>query len=133
MTLKQPESMDEIIYFTNRSLDGGKGNAKVWVFKQDCPKCGKALMGKPIGPNGKVKIRAKEYECPECKHALEKVEYEESLVANAEYECPSCGKSGETQGPFKRKNIEGVQTLRLQCQSCQGNIDITKKMKEKKR
>jgi hypothetical protein len=28
--------------------------------------------------------------------------------------------------------IEGVLTLRIQCEKCKENIDITKKMKEKK-
>ena len=48
MALKQPESMDECFYFTNRTLEEGKGRATAWVFKPDCPKCGKAKMGKPI-------------------------------------------------------------------------------------
>lgn len=130
MTLKQPTSMEELVYFTNRSVDNGK--AKVWVFKKDCPKC-HALMGKPKNSKGKVMTRAKEYVCYKCGHSEEKKDYEDSLIANAEYICSGCGHKGEAEIPFKRKNIEGVQTLRFQCEKCGFNIDITKKMKEKKR
>ncbi|MCP3685905.1 MAG: hypothetical protein GY861_24930 [bacterium] len=129
--MKKPESMDECIYFTQRDIDGGE--AMVWVFKQECPKCKKAIMGKPIGDNGKVKVRAKEYVCPECGYTVEKQEYEEGLTACAEYTCPKCKNQGELQVPFKRKNIDGVLTLRLQCEKCECNLDITKKMKEKKK
>lgn len=132
MPLKQPESMDECVYFTQRSLDGEKGSVKVWVFKAACPKCKKAIMGKPRGKNGKVQVRAKEYVCPSCSYTVEKQAYEESLTANAEYTCPACGSSGEAQAPFKRKNIEGIPTLRFQCSKCKANIDVTKKLKEKK-
>ena len=72
MALKQPESMDECIYFTQRSLDGDKGSVRVWVFKQGCPKCRKAIMGKPRDKNGKVRVRAKVYVCPGCGYTLEK-------------------------------------------------------------
>ncbi len=127
--LKKPESMDECVYFTQRDI--GKGEATVWVQRQKCPKCGKALMGKPRDSRGKVKTRAGEYVCPSCKYAVEKQAYEDSLTASAEYKCPSCGSEGEAQIPFKRKNIEGIPTLRFQCSKCKNNIDITKKMKEK--
>jgi predicted RNA-binding Zn-ribbon protein involved in translation (DUF1610 family) len=132
MALKQPESMDECVYFTNRSLDGGRGSVKVWVFKQTCPKCKKAVMGKPRDSKGKVKTRAEEYACPGCGYTVEKQAYEDSLTANAEYACPGCGSSGEAQIAFKRKNIGGVPTLRITCQKCSANIDVTKKMKGKK-
>ncbi len=132
MALKQPESMDELVYFTNRTLDGGKGSVRVWVFKATCTKCKKAIMGKPRGSNGKVKTRATEYVCPACNYTVEKVAYESSLTANADYTCPACKSNAESQAPFKRKSIEGVQTLRFNCAKCGANIDVTKKMKEKK-
>ncbi len=132
MALKQPESMDECVYFTNRTLGDGKGSVKVWVFKQACPKCKKAIMGKPRDSKGKVKTRAAEYVCPACGHSVEKQAYEDSLTANADYTCPACGSAGEAQIPFRRKNIEGIPTLRFQCAKCKANIDVTKKMKEKK-
>lgn len=132
MSLRQPESMDECVYFTQRSLAGGKGSVKVWVFRQTCPKCRKEMMGKPKDKKGKVLVRAKEYACPSCGHRVEKQAYEDSLTANAEYGCPSCGNGGESQIPFKRKNVEGVPTLCFACGKCGANIDVTKKMKEKK-
>lgn len=127
MPLEMPNSMSECIYFTNRKL-GEKGNAICWVAKQDCPKCKKAKMGKPV-EKGKVKIRAKEYVCPACNYTAEKTAYEETLTASIQYTCPACQKQGEAQIPFKRKKVEGVDTLRAKCQFCSANIDITKKMK----
>ena len=99
MTLRQPESMDECVYFTRRSLEGGKGSVMMWVFRQTCPKCKKAVMSKPRGSNGKVKTRAKEYVCPSCGNVVELQAYEDSLTANAEYKCPSCRSGGEAQIP----------------------------------
>ena len=127
MTLQEPKSMEECIYFTNRTI--GNGKARAWVLRQKCPKCGKALMGKPRDKKGKVLIRAKEFVCPACGHTVEKQEYEESLTANIVYVCPSCRFSGQTQVPYKRKKIDGVDTLRIKCAECGCNIDITKKMK----
>ena len=98
-----------------------------------CPECGKGLMGKPVKDDGKVKIRAKEYVCPECSHSIEKKEYEESLQANVEYTCPECKHKGQTQVPYKRKSIKGVKTIRANCEKCNANIDITKKMKVPKK
>ncbi|MBW3015510.1 hypothetical protein KY330_03750 [Candidatus Woesearchaeota archaeon] len=127
-----PSSMEDLIYFTNRKL--GDGNIKVWVYKQKCPKCGKGLMGKPVDEKtGKVKIRAKDYVCSKCGHTVEKKEYEETLSAEAVYLCPNCKKKGESVVSYKRKSIGGVQTLRVPCQHCGYNIDVTKKMKEKKK
>ena len=131
MALEVPESMDELVYFTNRSLDSGK--VMLWIRRQDCPSCGKAKMGKPVGKDGKVKIRAKEYVCPGCGYTVEKSAYEETLPAEALYTCPSCGKKGEHSGPFKWKSIQGVKTYQFQCEHCGGNIDVTKKMKKPKK
>jgi ssDNA-binding Zn-finger/Zn-ribbon topoisomerase 1 len=131
MALQIPESMDELVYFTNRSIESGK--AMVWVPRQQCPKCKKALMGKPADDEGHVKIRAKEYTCPACKYTVEKAEYEEGLTAYVMYTCPTCGFKGEYIGPFKRKKIEGTDTFRFQCSKCKANIDVTKKMKDKKK
>lgn len=138
MPLKEPQSMDECVYFTNRSINSG--TVKAWVFKELCPKCGKALMGKSRDEKtGKVKIRADEYTCPECSYTIEKEEYESSLIANVKYICPYCHNQGELQLPFKRKKEkrfneeagkkETVESLRFQCQKCNKDIDITKKMK----
>lgn len=126
MALKEPESMDDCIYFTKRTI--GYGKAKAWVFKENCPKCKKALMGKPV-EKGKVKIRAKEYVCPNCSNSVEKKAYEESLTCNVQYVCPSCSYRGETQTQYKRKNIHGVPTIQVECDKCHAKINITKKMK----
>ncbi len=45
MALRQPESMDEVIYFTRRVI--GNGKAVAWVYRKDCPECG-AKMGNPV-------------------------------------------------------------------------------------
>ena len=138
MSLKEPTSIDECIYFTQRSI--GEGKVKAWVCKEKCPKCGKALMGKPKDEKtGKPKIRAKEYQCPECKYIAEKDEYESTLKAQIKYTCPYCICDGEIEIPFKRKKVqrfnedrgkkETVEAIRFQCSKCKRDIDITKKMK----
>lgn len=129
MALKQPESMDELVYFTKRQI--GDGRAKAWVFKELCDKCGKAMMGKPVdAKTGKVKVRAKEYVCPECGNTVEKKEYEEGLMANVDYVCPACKYEGEIQIPFKRKKVKGTDALVFKCEKCGEKIAITKKMKK---
>ena len=85
MALREPQSMNECIYFTNRSIDDGQVTA--WVYRKDCPKCKKAKMGKPV-VKGKVKTRAEEYECPACKYREGKLEHEESLQLEARYTFP---------------------------------------------
>ena len=128
MPLKQPESVDECVYFTRRTID--KGHVMCWVFKEKCPKCGKALMSKPKGEDGKVKIRAKEYVCSECGHTVEKQEYEDTLTANVVYTCPFCAYQGEIQIPFKRKTYLGAKALVFECAKCKQKIAVTKKLKE---
>ena len=135
MALKQPASMDECVYFTRRL----KPAVVAWVLKGMCPKCKKALMGKPRGPNGKVKIRAKEYICPACSFTMGKQEHEDTLTANITYTCPKCSLSGEIQIPYKRKKVklfdeeEGkekmAEALQFLCAKCKEKINVTKKMK----
>ncbi len=134
--MKEPTSTGECIYFTNRILESGK--LKAWVFKEKCPKCGKGLMGKPV-VKGKVKIRAKEYICPECNYTVDKDEYEPTLTINIKYTCPHCSHEGEISLPFKRKKFsrlneetgkkQSIESIRFQCQKCEKDIDVTKKMK----
>src|SRR3989338_1795648 len=125
MALKYPESMDECVYFTRREIGGGK--AMCWVFREKCPACKNAQMGKPVEA-GKVKIRAKEYTCPACGHTEEKEAHEEKRTANIAYTCPHCNHQGETQIPFRHKSVEGTKALVFNCQNCSERILITKKM-----
>ena len=127
MQLKEPESIDECVYYTRRTI--GAGTVRAWVFKQQCPKCKNAVMGKPVDAKGKVKIRAKEYECPSCKYAVEKQAYEESLTCNIHYVCPACSYRGDSQVPYKRKKIDGIPSIQTECAKCHAKINITKKMK----
>ena len=132
MTLKQPSSMDECVYFTRRAAD--KGKIMAWVFRELCPKCKKSMMGKPKDEKtGHAKIRASEYTCPSCAYAEEKVKYEEKLKANIMYTCPSCQKSDEIQIPFKRKKVDGVDALVFNCKDCDNKILVAKKMKDPKK
>ncbi len=129
--LKEPESMDELVYFTQRNL-GDKGRAKAWVYRGACPKCKKGLMGKPVDEKtGKIKVRAKEYVCPECGYTVEKKAYEDTLTCEIKYTCPECGNEGEAEAPYKRKTFQGVKAIVFQCGKCKAKLGITKKMKEK--
>jgi hypothetical protein len=131
--LVEPKSMEECVYFTNRNIgEKFNGTVRCWVFRQQCPKCKKAFMGKPV-VDGKAKIRALEYVCPVCKYTVEKQAYEDTLIANVDYTCPACEFHGGNVLPFKRKKVEGVLTLRFPCEKCKGPIDVTKKMKEIKK
>ena len=132
MPLKEPESMEDLIYFTNRTLEGSKGKVKAWVHKKVCPKCGKAKMGKPV-EKGKVKIRAEEYTCPSCNFTEQKVVHEESLNLEAKYTCPECKKEGESTALYKRKSFMGVPAYVVECQHCKAKIPVTKKMKAVKK
>jgi hypothetical protein len=131
MAIKFPNSMEEVVYFTNRSI-GDKGNAKAWAFKLTCPKCMKGVMGKPV-EKGKVKIRATEYICPLCKYTEQKAEHEAKLTLSVAYTCPKCENKGEIEIPFKRKSFDGVPAFVFQCAKCNEKIGVTKKMKAPKK
>lgn len=138
MAIKEPESMEELVYFTNRKIKDG--NAKAWVYKAMCPKCNKGLMGKPVDPKTKKpKIRAKEYVCPECNFTQEKEEYEDTLDCQIIYTCPECKHKGEAEVSFKRKRVmlfdvetqkkKAADAVIFNCDGCGEKIPITKKMK----
>ena len=131
MMVVEPESMNECLYFTNRTI-GELGKAKAWVYKKLCPKCEKVKMGKPV-EKGKVKIRAKEYVCPECGHVEEKKEHEESLKLELKYTCPECEHEGDDEAPYIWKTFKGVKSILFICGNCNKDIGITKKMKEPKK
>ena len=137
MSLEEPKSTDDCVYFTNRADENGK--VKAWVLKENCPECKKGLMGKPRDEKtGKAKIRASEYECPECKYTVEKNEYEDTLTINIKYTC-KCEHSDELSLPFQRKRVQrineetgkkqAIETIRFECSKCGQQMDITKKMK----
>jgi len=131
--LVEAKSMEECVYFTNRAIgEKFNGSVRCWVFRQQCPKCKKAFMGKPV-VDGKAKIRALEYVCPACKYTVEKQAYEDTLIANVDYVCPACQFHGGKVLPFIRKKVERVLTLRFPCEKCAGPIDVTKKMKQIKK
>ncbi len=129
--MREPENMEEVLYFTNRTLEND-GHLTAWVYKIDCPACGKAKMGKPV-VKGKVKIRAKEYVCPECGHTEEKQEHEEALTLEIKYTCPYCHKEGFAETIYKRKTFQGVPSYIFSCEGCGKKIGVTQKMKEPKK
>jgi len=131
MTLKKPSSVEECIYFTNRAF--GSGKAIAWVFKKQCPKCKKGIMGKPQKKMGKIDKKADHYVCYSCGYEESNEQVENSLTLNIEYKCLYCGNEGETTSEYKRKNFEGVPSFVFECQKCHKKIGLTKKMKETKK
>lgn len=128
MALQRPKSMSELTYYTRRVIEK-KGKAEVWVFKDKCS-CG--------GTPKKVSLRGKEYVCPDCGNRFDKQAYEDKLVASIAYTCPACGKTGEKQVPYRRKKVtlikdkgkkKRVDALVFNCDSCNYEFKITKKMK----
>lgn len=134
--MKEPDSMGECVYFTNRVLDKN-GFIKAWVLRKNCPKCQKGLMGKPK-EKGKVKTRSTEYVCPECGYTVPEDEYESTLMICIKYKC-DCGNSGELELPFQRKKMKRfdeetqksktVEAIKFNCQKCNKEHLITKKLK----
>lgn len=132
MALKKPQSVEECIYFTNRTIIAS-GRAMAWVFRKECPKCKKGIMGKPQKKGGKVDKKADHYVCYSCGYLESNEEVENNLVLNVEYKCPHCGNEGETTTEYKRKSFEGVPSYVFECQKCKKKIGLTKKLKEPKK
>ena len=75
--MREPKSMSELVYCTRRKDEFGL--VKLWVFREDCTKCGKAQMGKPVDPRTKkVNPRSNEYISPESNYTVEKEESDDS-------------------------------------------------------
>ena len=130
MGLRLPESMEEVVYFTNRVVN--KGAIKAWAYRLECPECKKGKMGKPV-EKGKVKSRSDYYICPECSYREDKKDHESKLTLSVIYTCPHCDQKGEIETPFIRKTFEGVKAVVFECGSCGKKIGVTKKMKKTKK
>ena len=131
MALKKPSSMDECLYFTNRSI--GEGFATAWAYRPNCPKCKKPTMGKPLKKNGKVDKKADYFECRACKHQMSNEEVDSLAKLEVQYKCPHCGNEGEATTEYTRKVFEGIQSFVFECGKCGKKIGITKKMKGSKK
>ena len=131
MAIKKPESVKECVYFTNRIIDSGR--AMAWVFRKQCPKCKKGIMGKPQKKSGKADKKADHYVCYSCGYTEQNEQVENSLVISIEYKCPHCGNEGETTTEYKRKSFEGVPSYVFECQKCHKKIGLTKKLKKTKK
>ena len=149
MAFKKPASMEECVYFTNRTIDSGR--AMAWVFRKECPKCKKGVMDKPLKPTkikdfrgaknpadflakgGKFDKKADYYICNSCGCQESNEQVESSLIINIEYKCPHCGNEGETTTEYRRKSFEGVPAYIFECQKCKKKIGLTKKLKTTKK
>ena len=132
MEIREPENMDELVYFSRRKTP--EGRVVAWAFREACPKCKKELMTKPKdSKTGRPKIRAKEYVCGACNYEVPADEYEDTLELCVDYTCGACNHEGKTKVPFKRKTYMGVKSFLFECGSCKTKIPITKKMKEPKK
>ena len=131
MSLKSPDSMEECLYFTNRSI--GEGYATAWAYRKECPKCKKGRLGKPIKKNGKADKKAAYYECKECKYQESNEQVENSVKLEVQYKCPYCSYEGEAASEYKRKFFEGVPSYVFECGKCRKKIGLTKKMKGSKK
>ncbi|MDP6641851.1 MAG: hypothetical protein QGF74_00515 [Candidatus Nanoarchaeia archaeon] len=133
--MREPTSMDECVYHTIQTI--GKGKARLWVLRENCLECGKALMSKPKDPKtGRFKTRSKEYICSECGHTEDIEEYAEKLNASIQYTCPKCEHKGELEVPFKRKKTKFFDEMKkkevrklaliFNCQKCNEEIKVIK-------
>lgn len=119
--MKEPESMGECIYFSRREFAPGKGHAMAWVLRKECPKCHKALMGKP-------KKTAKEYVCKACGYEEDLKTHEADVVLNIKFTCPFCNKTGEAETVYKRKTLYGKPAFCFKCDACGEKLGIYKRM-----
>lgn len=131
MPLKKPENVGDCLYFTNRIIDSGR--AMAWVFRKECPKCKKGIMGKPKKKNGALDKKAENYVCYSCNYLETNEQVENSLRINIDYKCPHCENEGETTSEYKRKSFEGVQSYVFECEKCHKKIGLTKKLKATKK
>ena len=128
-----PESMDELLYFTNRKLPNGT-KIIAYVERKICPECGKEQMGKPINEKtGKTKTRAKVYVCPSCGYEEPKQEHEESCELQIQYTNPEGTKLKKTTSPYKRRTWRGMKAFIFHNEFLDERYGITKRLKVKKK
>lgn len=126
-----PESMDELIYFSNRKLPDGQ-RLIAWTNKKEC-ECG-GTFGKPVDEKtGKVKIRSSTYICSGCGKEEPKKEHEESLTLEIRYTNPEGTEWKAASTPYKRKTWKGVKSFVFENEFTGEKQGITKKMKEPKK
>lgn len=130
MAIQEPTSMDDLFYFTNRTLENG-GWIKAWVYKPEAPN-GKGKLQKPRDPKtGKPKVRSTIY-VDDDGNEYPRSEIDPTLSVEIKYKSPFTGKEGETTTPYKRKTWQGVPAFVFE--DDEGNkIGITKKMKAPKK
>ncbi|MFT4310176.1 MAG: hypothetical protein ACMXYC_00940 [Candidatus Woesearchaeota archaeon] len=129
MTLQEPKSMDDVFYFTNRTLENG-GWLKAWVYKPASPK-GKGVLSLPKTKTGKPDKKATVY-VDEAGNEYDRKETDATLFVEVKYKSPYTQKEGEAKTPYKRKKFKGVDAFVFEDQ--EGNkIPITKKLKEVKK
>ena len=131
MALRKPESMEECIYFTNRTI--GEGRAMAWVYRKKCTKCNEGIMGKPLKKNGKLDKKAPIFVCNKCGFEESNEDTEKDLKVEIDYKCPHCGNEGETTTEYIRKSFQGVKSFVFECEKCNEKVPITKKLKESKK
>lgn len=119
--MREPESMNECLYFSRREFAPGRGKAMAWVLRKECPKCHKGLMGKP-------KKTAQEYVCKACGYEEDKKTHEADAQLNIKYTCPFCNEDGETTMDYKRKTLYGKPAYVFECSSCNEKLGLYKKM-----
>ena len=129
MTIKEPENMDDLFYYTRRTLEND-GWVRAWVYRPPSPN-GKGLLSKPLDPKTKrPKIRSTIYVDDDGNEYPVK-EINKTLFVEIKYKSPFTGKEGETKVPFIRKTFQGAPSFVFEDQ--EGNkIGITKKMKKPK-
>ena len=119
--IREPESVQECLYFSRREFAPGVGHSVAWVFRKECPKCKKGLMGRP-------KKTAKEYVCKACGYAEDKKAHEEDVTLSIKYSCPFCAHKGFAQIPYKRKTLYGKPAFVFVCEGCSEKVGLYKRM-----
>ncbi len=126
-----PQSMDDLLYFSNRKLPDGV-RIIAWVEKISCPACGDALMGKPVDEKtGKVKIRAAEFVCPACGHTEPKAAHLKKLSMQVRY-TDTTGKNWKAATTeYKLRTWKGMKAYVFENEFTNEKMGVTKRLKMK--